>query len=59
MRPKATDLKPNRWYTAYHKDSARVLLVMYLGEDARGMTFRDRDHNLYQMSDFYFWKATE
>ncbi len=59
MQPKASDLRPNRWYTAYHKATARSLVVMYMGISEAGMQFYDRDRNIYHISDFYFWKATE
>ena len=59
MSVRESDLKKNRWYSAYHKNSERILTVMYLGVTGQGMLFCDQERNTYRLSDFYFWKSTE
>lgn len=59
MESKPSHLRPNRWYSAYHRTKERVLLVMYIGPSDTGMDLRDRENNYYPLSDFYFWKVTE
>jgi len=53
------NLKPNGWYRAYLRNTARLVTVKYIGIGNDGIQFADQEQKTYSPRDFYFWKRTE
>ena len=59
MNAAKLSLRPENWYSLYHKATERMVNVKYLGTRHRTMEFTDGERQRYAEQDFYFWKRTE